>query len=95
MYLQDVQHSRRSVTAAQREVSRHVYGIYQVLPSPPYEANYQSCIEYRKLGVLVWLIPVHQLAHTPVWRRRVREGVDDMYNLVTYLTHASVHAVVP
>ena len=95
MYLQDVQHSRRSVTPAQREVSQHVYGIYQVLPSPPYEANYQSCIECRKLDVLVWIIPVHQLAHTLVWRRRVREGVDDTYHLVTYLTHARVHVLVP
>ena len=63
--------------------------MYQVLSSPPYEANYQPYIEYRKLGVLVWLIPVRQLAHMPVWRRRVGMGVDDAYNLVTYLTHTT------
>ena len=68
-------------------------GINQVLPPhlTAYKANYQPCIEYRKLGVLVWLIPVHQLAHMPVWRRRVGMGVDDTYHLVTYLTHTSIH----
>ena len=66
--------------------------MYQVLPCPPYEANYQPYIECRKLGVLVWIIPVRQMAHTLVWRRRVGMGVDDTYHLVTYLTHAHVHA---